>query len=1040
MLVEPHLNSVLLKENLQVNQTAYVFIDRQTQDYESLVAQVKPGYQVVVLESDRDGIAQISDVLKTSQEVTEIHVVAHGSPGCLYLGNTQFNLANMSHHAASLRQWRHVLTQGANILLYGCRVAEQGWSYFSNALHSFTGASIAASSQDVGNGQWSLDRQLGEISAAIAFTPALQQSYTGTFAIGYALSNNSLIAVDTTNPDAPNTAIPVTQLGTGETLVGIDFRPQNGKLYGLTTNGAGGVRLYVISLQTGIATPLTAAPVQFDNGSGTPVAITGTSFGIDFNPTVDRLRIVTDTGLNFRMNPNTGTLIDGNTTTPGVNSDGSISSATTTVDATAYTNNAPNVTVTTQYTLDAASDRLFIQNPPNAGTQTNPLPITLNGTRLDFTAVNGFDIPAGVNVTTANTAATGQAIAALTVGGTTGLYAIELSTGAATSLGTLGSGTLPVQGFTVQNDLGTPLIALSADGTQLLRLNSATPNTVATTAITGVPTGETIVGIDFRPATGQLFAVSINATANTGTVLILDPQTGAATAVGTPGQVAFVDSTGAPVDLPDPLTAGYGIDFNPTVDRIRVVTSTGLNFRLNPVTGAPVDSANPPAGINPDQNIGGSATGASATAYTNSFNGATVTTQYTLDATTDRLFIQNPPNAGTQTTGLAVTLNGAPLDFTAVNGFDIPAGVRVSTANAAASGRGFAALTVGGVNNLYAIELSTGAATLLGTLGTGSTSIAGLTAAETPAGAVAFAESTYTVTEGGAIAVNLVRTGGSTGSISVNLTATGGTATTNSDFSGVPLTVTFADGQTTATATLNATDDTLSERTETIALALSGATNGAVLAVQDSTTVSILNNDFRTVRGTRGNETLRGNADNDRLLGLAGNDRLLGRAGDDLLNGGLGSDRSTGGLGADRFLYSGRTQQAAFANSLLAAPDQITDFRSAQGDRIQLDFDNNLTTPELPSGLFNSGREGGRTLLAAVRSAYADKNQQTTGNQRLLANEAVLFNWRGSSYLSVNDGQAGFAASRDLVVNVARIGLQPGDATAGVLNVTNYFV
>jgi Ca2+-binding RTX toxin-like protein len=870
----------------------------------------------------------------------------------------------------------------------------------------------------------------------------------------YVLSNNALIPFDTTNPDRPNAAIPVVGLGVGETLVGIDFRPQNGKLYGLTSNGAGAVRLYTISPQTGTATALTAAPVQFDDGAGNAVPIAGTSFGIDFNPTVDRLRVVTDGGQNFRINPNTGTLIDGNMTTPGVNPDSAINGGTTTVDATAYTNNAPNVTATTQYTLDPISDTLFIQNPPNSGTQTAGLPVTLNGRPLDFTTADGFDIPFGVNVAVSNTPAAGQALAALTVNGVAGLYAIELSTGAATLAGSIGTGAVPVQGFAVQSDLGgTPIIGLTAPNT-LLRFNSNSPSTVATVALTGVPAGETVVGIDFRPATGQLFGLGVNAAADTASVLNIDPQTGTVTVVGgMSGQVALVDAGGNPVDLPD---AGYGLDFNPTVDRLRVVTSTGLNFRVNPVTGLAVDGNTTAAGINPDGAISGGTTTVDATAYTNSFSGTTATTQYTLDANTDQLFIQNPPNSGSQTTPLPVTLNGASLDFTAVNGFDIPANVRVSASNAPAAGRAFAALTVGGSTNLYTIELSTGAATQLGAIGQGTAGLSGLTLAETPVGAVAFAAPTYSVSEDGtAIDINLIRTGGATGAISVNLTATGGTATANTDFSGLPLTVTFADGQTAATATVNILDDNLAEGDETVILALSDPSSGAVLAAQDTAILTIT--DTQTLTGTPaadrlrggaendivlgfgGNDVLSGGAGNDVLVGGAGSDVLIGGAGDDVLVGGAGSDTQIGGTGADRFVFAGRTEARALATSLVQSPDRIRDFSFSEGDRFLLDFDNNLTTRNRPSGLFNAGHQTGRSLVQAVRSAYADKNQRRRGNQALGANEAVFLTFRGKTYLSVNDSSQGFDSARDLVVDVRRIDLKPGDINAGVLTVADYF-
>lgn len=862
----------------------------------------------------------------------------------------------------------------------------------------------------------------------------------------YILSNNSLIRFDTSNPDNPNPAIPVTGLGAGESLVGIDVRPQNGRLYGLTSSAAG-VRLYVISPQTGVATALTPAPVQFDDGTN-PVPIQGTSFGFDFNPTVDRIRVVTSGGQNFRLNPNTGTIVDGNNggaaVVPGTNPDGPINGGSTTVDGTAYTNNAPNVSATTQYTLDAVSNSLLIQNPPNSGTQTLSRPITLNGSPLDFTNVNGFDIPAGVNVTTSNTPATGQALAALTVNGTAGLYSIELSTGAATLVGSFGSGVSAVQGFATQSEPvanGVPLIGLS--GSNLLRFNSASPATATPVAITGVPTGETLVGVDFRPATGQLYGFSVNAATNTGTVLLIDPQTGAATAVGTPGQVAFVDGAGNPVDLP---ADGYGIDFNPTVDRLRIVTSSGLNFRLNPATGAPVDGDNGAlavgsvTGINPDGTIKGAATSVDATAYTNSFSqvtGATVTTQYTLDAASNSLLIQNPPNSGTQTSRLAVTLNGAALDFDSANGFDILPAIQAPASNAAASGRGFAALQVGGTTSLYAIELSTGAATRLGPIGTGA-SLIGLTAAEAPTGSIAFGAATYNASETGAtVAINLVRTNGSAGAATVNLAATGGTATA-SDYSGLPASVTFADGQTTATVNLAITQDTTTEGSETVTFSLSNPTN-AVLAAQDTTTLTITDTAAGTapILGTGGADNLRGTAGDDTILALGGNDRLLGLAGSDNLVGGRGADRSTGGAGADRFIYKGRTQRAALVQSLIATPDQITDFNSTQGDRIQLSFDNDLATTDRPTRLYNAGELTG-SLTDAVQAAYTDKHQTRRGEQGLLENEAVFFSVRGKTYLAVNDSRAGYAADRDLLVNMNNINLGAGE-NVGRLAVATYF-
>ena len=95
---------------------------------------------------------------------------------------------------------------------------------------------------------------------------------------------------------------------------------------------------------------------------------------------------------------------------------------------------------------------------------------------------------------------------------------------------------------------------------------------------------ETLVGIDYRPETGQLYGLGIDPVAETGTLYRIDPQTGAASlaVAGTASLITF-----ATEDFP-PATAGYGVDFNPNVDQLRVVTATGLNFRVDPATGLPV--------------------------------------------------------------------------------------------------------------------------------------------------------------------------------------------------------------------------------------------------------------------------------------------------------------------------------------------------------------------------------------------------------------------------------------------------------------------
>jgi hypothetical protein len=319
----------------------------------------------------------------------------------------------------------------------------------------------------------------------------------------YALSGSNLVSFNTATPTV-GTTISIAGVTAGETLVGIDFRPQNGLLYGFGVNSfANTGTLYAISIRTGQAAAVGAAgQIAFIDGVGNTVDLpSGNNYGFDFNPTTDRVRVTTTTGLNFRINPNTGAPIDGDNdssgSVPGINPDGAITGGG--ISGAAHTNNKPFAGFTRLYTLDSTGDQLEFQDPPNSGTQTLVAPLGVT-----FTGVNGFDI-----------GASDSAFALLTVGvsATTGLYSINLATGAATLVGNFLTGTTPANGLAIQNDLGgIPAIALSADGLSIASFNTASPGGgVVLVTISGLTAGETLVGIDFRPATGQLYAFGVNA-------------------------------------------------------------------------------------------------------------------------------------------------------------------------------------------------------------------------------------------------------------------------------------------------------------------------------------------------------------------------------------------------------------------------------------------------------------------------------------------------------------------------------------------------
>src|SRR5262249_12099690 len=153
-----------------------------------------------------------------------------------------------------------------------------------------------------------------------------------------------------------------------------------------------------------------------------------------FDPTADQIRVVFG-GSNFRLSATTGTYLG---------SDGAVTGPASALDGSAYTNNQVGAPVTTLYGLSATTDALYTQNGAN-GTTTQ----VGSGLGVDAPAVRGFAIPEGVNAGAAGGLAAGTGFAALTVGGSTGLYAIDLTAGTASLAGKIGDGTAAIQGLTL---------------------------------------------------------------------------------------------------------------------------------------------------------------------------------------------------------------------------------------------------------------------------------------------------------------------------------------------------------------------------------------------------------------------------------------------------------------------------------------------------------------------------------------------------------------------------------------------------------------
>lgn len=151
-----------------------VFIDQGVEDYSHLVAAARAGVMVHVIDSSRDGVRQISATLKQQSGLSAVHIVSHGSAGCLALGNSLLAVETLARYRGDLFAWQQALNEHAEILLYGCHVGQGTLGeYFVGQLADMTGAKIAASSHLTGNveqgGNWILDVTEGDVSARFVF-------------------------------------------------------------------------------------------------------------------------------------------------------------------------------------------------------------------------------------------------------------------------------------------------------------------------------------------------------------------------------------------------------------------------------------------------------------------------------------------------------------------------------------------------------------------------------------------------------------------------------------------------------------------------------------------------------------------------------------------------------------------------------------------------------------------------------------------------------------------------------------------------------
>lgn len=231
--------------------------------------------------------------------------------------------------------------------------------------------------------------------------------------------DNNLIQFDSNQPSTVDNAVGLRTAANApiQDLIGIDFRPNNGLLYGVGRFGA----VYTIDRSSGVATQVSQLSVNLN----------GSRFGLDFNPTNNLLRITSNTDQNLSVDVTTGaatvqTALAYQAGDINQNRDPNIVGS-------AYLNNDNNpATGTTLYNIDSVQNTLVTQNTPQSGQLQ-----TVGGSNIDFSSLAGFDI--GQDGTNLNAA---FAVLQEVNTGVSRLYRVNLATGIASGGDVVGGGDL----------------------------------------------------------------------------------------------------------------------------------------------------------------------------------------------------------------------------------------------------------------------------------------------------------------------------------------------------------------------------------------------------------------------------------------------------------------------------------------------------------------------------------------------------------------------------------------------------------------------
>ncbi|MGF1522702.1 MAG: DUF4347 domain-containing protein [Leptolyngbyaceae cyanobacterium] len=178
-----------------------IFVDSGISDYQDLISGFQPGSQVHILNSEEDGIDQISQVLTQYSNLDSVHIFSHGDVGSLQLGDTTLSQGTIGNYTAALQDWSSSLAEDADVLFYGCNLAgtPDGLTMVDQ-MATLTGADVAASDDLTGNAAQGADWDLEVATGAIEATTLTSAVFQGTLAT-FSFTGGALTVEDADGDD-----------------------------------------------------------------------------------------------------------------------------------------------------------------------------------------------------------------------------------------------------------------------------------------------------------------------------------------------------------------------------------------------------------------------------------------------------------------------------------------------------------------------------------------------------------------------------------------------------------------------------------------------------------------------------------------------------------------------------------------------------------------------------------------------------------------------------------------------------------------------